>query len=269
MALEREEPPPPEGPDERERTPAGLPRYPTPEERVAAQREWLRSEYARIMGIKPSESDLDDAVDRYNRGGGDEFRAWLTQRATSQRPGATGATGAPPVGTGAGYGQFSHPDFAPPTFDMPTWDYPDFEGPTAENFQTDPGYQFRLSQGQEAMQNAAASQGLLRSAGTLKDLMAHGQGLAAQEFGNVYNRKFGEWQGGLGKRLSEYAMQYGAEQDEFTRGLQTYGTNFNTAATGFGLNQDSANSYWTKLMSLYGLAKQGMPTYQPPPPPAY
>lgn len=52
----------------------------------------------------------------------------------------------------------------------------------------DPGYQFRLSQGELGINRAAASRGGYDSGGTLKALQRFGQDYASNEFGNVYNR---------------------------------------------------------------------------------
>ena len=52
----------------------------------------------------------------------------------------------------------------------------------------DPGYQFRLSQGEQGINRAAASRGGYDSGGTLKALQRFGQDYASNEFGNVYNR---------------------------------------------------------------------------------
>jgi len=47
-----------------------------------------------------------------------------------------------------------------------------------------PGYQFRMSQGQTAVQNLLASQGGLKSGAAMKALTDYAQGTASQEFGN-------------------------------------------------------------------------------------
>ena len=52
----------------------------------------------------------------------------------------------------------------------------------------DPSYQFRLQQGQDAIQSSAAAQGGLLSGATLKALQNYGQESASQEYGNAYNR---------------------------------------------------------------------------------
>jgi hypothetical protein len=57
--------------------------------------------------------------------------------------------------------------------------------------QADPGYQFRLDQGMQALQRSAAARGGLLSGGTLKGLTDYSQGQASQEFGNAWNRQAG------------------------------------------------------------------------------
>jgi hypothetical protein len=56
------------------------------------------------------------------------------------------------------------------------------------NFQQDPGYQFQLQQGMNAIQGGAAAQGGLLSGGTLKALQKYGTGLANQSYNEAYNR---------------------------------------------------------------------------------
>ena len=52
----------------------------------------------------------------------------------------------------------------------------------------DPGYAFRLQQGQQAVERSAAARGLTMSGGTLKDLTSYEQGLASSEYGNAFAR---------------------------------------------------------------------------------
>lgn len=56
------------------------------------------------------------------------------------------------------------------------------------DYQADPGYQFRLDQGTQALERSAAARGGLLSGGNLKDLTNYQQGVASQEYGNAYNR---------------------------------------------------------------------------------
>lgn len=60
---------------------------------------------------------------------------------------------------------------------------------TADNFQTlDPGYAFRLQQGQKLLENTAAAGGAAQSGGIAKALVNYGQGYASQEFQNAFER---------------------------------------------------------------------------------
>lgn len=56
------------------------------------------------------------------------------------------------------------------------------------DFQQDPGYQWRLQQGQQALERSAAARGGLLSGRAAKDMTAYSQGAASQEYGNAYNR---------------------------------------------------------------------------------
>lgn len=52
----------------------------------------------------------------------------------------------------------------------------------------DPGYAFRLSEGQKALERSAAARGGLLSGGTGKALTSYGQQMGSQEYQNAYNR---------------------------------------------------------------------------------
>jgi hypothetical protein len=53
---------------------------------------------------------------------------------------------------------------------------------------TDPGYAFRLSEGQKALDRQAAARGGLISGGALKAATRYGQDMGSQEYGNAFNR---------------------------------------------------------------------------------
>ena len=68
-------------------------------------------------------------------------------------------------------------------------------GPDAANaamaqFTQSPGYAWQLDQGLRAVDAGAAASGLLRSGAAIKAEEAFGSGLAAQEFGNYFNRLY-------------------------------------------------------------------------------
>lgn len=74
------------------------------------------------------------------------------------------------------------------------WQGGAFKAPDNVTEQNDPGYQFRLAQGQKAIEQSAAARGGLLSGGTAKALDDYSQGSASNEYGNVYNRALGEYQ---------------------------------------------------------------------------
>jgi hypothetical protein len=56
------------------------------------------------------------------------------------------------------------------------------------NWQADPGYQFRLDQGNKALQNMGAMTGNLNSGRAIKDAIGYNSGMGSQEYGNAYSR---------------------------------------------------------------------------------
>lgn len=57
-----------------------------------------------------------------------------------------------------------------------------------QQFQADPGYQFRLQEGLKQLQGKAAARGGALSGATLKGVQQYGQGLASEEYQNAFNR---------------------------------------------------------------------------------
>lgn len=59
---------------------------------------------------------------------------------------------------------------------------------SAQDFQADPGYQFRLGEAQRGMDRSQAARGMLNSGAALKEAMRVSQGMASDEYQNAYNR---------------------------------------------------------------------------------
>jgi hypothetical protein len=59
---------------------------------------------------------------------------------------------------------------------------------TMADYQADPGYQFRMDEGQKALEKSAAARGGLMSGGFMKGLAKYSQGVASQEYQNAYDR---------------------------------------------------------------------------------
>lgn len=102
-----------------------------------------------------------------------------------------------------------------------------FQAPTDVTQQNDPGYQFRLAEGQKALERSAAARGGLLSGGTAKAAQRYGQDYASNEYGNVYNRAFNEFQTNQANQYNRLAGIAGTGQ-----------TAANTLGT---LGQSSAN----------------------------
>lgn len=67
-----------------------------------------------------------------------------------------------------------------------------------DQFQQDPGYAFRLKEGQQALDRQAAARGGLISGGALKAAQRYGQEMGSQEYTNAFNRYQAERQARLG-----------------------------------------------------------------------
>lgn len=67
-----------------------------------------------------------------------------------------------------------------------------------QQFQADPGYGFRMSEGIKALERSAAQRGGLMSGATGKALQRFGQEMGSQEFTNAFNRYQAERQARLG-----------------------------------------------------------------------
>jgi hypothetical protein len=72
------------------------------------------------------------------------------------------------------------------------------------DFNADPGYSFRMSEGLKALDRSASARGGLLSGSALKGITRYGQDLASQEYQNAYNR-YGTDQGTQFNRLASMA----------------------------------------------------------------
>ena len=57
-----------------------------------------------------------------------------------------------------------------------------------QDFTADPGYQFRIAEGQRGVNASQAARGMLNSGRALKEMERFRQGLASDEYQNAYNR---------------------------------------------------------------------------------
>lgn len=131
---------------------------------------------------------------------------------------------------------------------------------TLADFQKDPGYEFRLNQGLDAVQGSRAARGSMMSGATLKALQDYGSDYASSEFGKAYDR----FNNDRTQRFNRLATIAGIGQTA-TNNVGTAGANFaNTQSSNLysGANASAAGSIGmanaigsglSNLQSLYQL----------------
>lgn len=104
--------------------------------------------------------------------------------------------------------------------------YSQYTQPLNVDITQDPGYQFRMQQGLDAVEKSAAARGGFFSGETGKALQNYSQGLASQEYGNAYDRAAQERQFGLGA----YGQAFNQEMLGKQFGLGAYNTAYDQQA---------------------------------------
>lgn len=106
------------------------------------------------------------------------------------------------------------------------------------DYTASPGYQFRFNEGQRAVESGGAAKGMLMSGGTLKDLVRFGQGTAAADYNDQFNRVMAVAGGGQQAATS-------------TAGL---GQNYANSASGIlqGIGQAKASGYAGQNQAIQG-----------------
>jgi hypothetical protein len=107
-----------------------------------------------------------------------------------------------------------------------------------DQFQADPGYAFRLSEGQKALDRQAAARGGLISGGALKAATRFGQEMGSQEYTNAFNRYQTERNARLNPLQSLAGMSQTATNQLGAAG-QNYATNAGNALGAAGQAQAS------------------------------
>ncbi|MGH8526194.1 MAG: hypothetical protein ACREXY_18900 [Gammaproteobacteria bacterium] len=116
----------------------------------------------------------------------------------------------------------------------------------AASLVNDPGYQFRMAEGQKALERSASARGFLNSGGALKSLERYSQGFASNEFNNAFARgqsenaaRFGRMSNvaGMGQNaansLGQLAMQNNAQMGQYANNMsELYGAAGNARAAG-------------------------------------
>jgi hypothetical protein len=126
--------------------------------------------------------------------------------------------------------------------------YGDFTAPDPTNVASDPYYQFRLAEGNKAIQRSAAAHGTLLNGGTLKALDSFGSGLASEEGQHAFDRALATY----GANRDTNAQNFGQDMASFGGNLNAFGAN--TAATlGYDrAGMDAAYGNYDRATQAYG-----------------
>ena len=103
---------------------------------------------------------------------------------------------------------------------------------TPFNFQADPGYAFRQSEGAKGVERSAAARGGLLSGATLKAMSRYGQDSASAEYSKAFDR---------------YQVEQGGQ---FSRDQTTQTNQFNRLASVAGVGQTAANNTSSAAQTL-------------------
>lgn len=137
------------------------------------------------------------------------------------------------------------PEFTPPGYTPP----PAFKLPTAADAANDPGYQFTLSQGEQALGNSAAARGVANTGGTAKDFINYGQAAGTTQYQNVLDRQLNEYNTNYKTQYTDpYSFAFNNAAAAFAPKLTGYQT---MAAAGQRANEDQFNNQFNKWLQDY------------------
>lgn len=139
----------------------------------------------------------------------------------------------------------------------------------ANDFQADPGYAFRLSEGQRGLDRQAAARGGLISGSALKAASRYGQDMASQEYGNAFNRALTQYgtkvdtaNTGFNRALTGYNADVARSDTGFNRALTGYNTAaansdtlFNRALTGYNADVARSDTGYNRLAGMAGVGQ--------------
>jgi len=128
------------------------------------------------------------------------------------------------------------------------------------DLENDPGYQFRLAQGQKAIERSAAAQGQLGSGRTLKGLLEFGQGMASQEYGNAFQRhqqqrgfNRGEFESDRASRRGQYESDRGFGRGKY-QDDRSFG--YDTQLNEFNSRRNQKQDRYNRLANMAGVGQQ-------------
>lgn len=136
-----------------------------------------------------------------------------------------------------------------------------FSAPSMQDAENEPGYQFARDQGRKSLESSAAGRGVLRTGGTLKDILEYGDKFGEQNYNNVFNRKYQTWQGNSAWDRDNYTTNRDTAEQVFDRGYRGEKDAFDALHDSEGKTfQDNYNRWRDRLNSLTQIATAGANT---------
>jgi hypothetical protein len=120
-----------------------------------------------------------------------------------------------------------------------------FKAPSLDEARRDPGFEFRMKEGQRALEQSAAAKGMLRSGQTWKDLQKYGQQMGELGYQNVYNRQLGEWD----RRAQQNLLDY---QTGFDSQRQLYDAQRRNVEQGYEWEREAAQDIFEPQITSWG-----------------
>ena len=135
-----------------------------------------------------------------------------------------------------------------------------FTGLSVDEMNADPGYQFRMQQGQQALERSGAARGVTNTGGTLQNILDYGQQAGSQEYGAAYGRKLGEYgmneQNRFNAYQSNYANAMGAYNQNEANRAGAFDRNVGNAANAYNTNAENAYRQYTTNTAGQNMANQ-------------
>jgi hypothetical protein len=124
---------------------------------------------------------------------------------------------------------------------------------TLEDLQNTPGYQFRLQQGEQSLNNTAAAKGNLLSGAAAKEMQRYGQGFASTEYQSAWDRAQSAYQNAVNRYNTNRQTKYNMLAGQGQQGQNAAGT----MATGqMAAGQNSAQIYGNTANNLANISTQ-------------
>ncbi|MFW6851817.1 hypothetical protein ACODYM_11030 [Burkholderia gladioli] len=193
-----------------------------------------------LIGADASKSAADTQADAANRAADLQNQQWQQTQANLKPYMQLGSSSISPLLAAMGYnvtqnsdGTYSFNGTNPNNILQQQ-----FSAPTEAQAQATPGYQFTLNQGLKSVQNSAAARGLGTSGAALKGASTYATGLADSTYNDVFNRA-----------LQTFNTNYNSAANNVNRLSGLVGNGQNAAATNGSLGAASASNIGNTLTS--------------------